>query len=45
MVKGYDQLGMKDLRDDSERVMKKNFPKSHYYARGLNRPEPWWKLW
>ena len=45
MVKAYDQLGLNDLRDDAERVMKKNFPKSEYYARGLNRPEPWWKLW
>ena len=45
MVKGYDQLGMPDLRDDSERVMRKNYPKSEYYVRGLNRPEPWWKLW
>lgn len=45
MVKAYDLLGMNDLRDDIERVMRKNFPKSDYYARGLNRPEPWWKLW
>jgi len=45
MVKAYDILGMKDLRDDTERIMRKNFPKSEYYQRGLNRPEPWWKLW
>lgn len=45
MVLAYDKLGMGDLRDDAERVMKKNFPKSDYYARGLDRPEPWWKLW
>lgn len=45
MIKAYDALGMNDLRDDTERVMRKNFPKSEYYARGLNRPEPWWKLW
>ena len=45
MVKAYDGLAMNDLRDDTERVMRKNFPKSDYYARGLNRPEPWWKLW
>ena len=45
MVKGYDALGMNDLRDDAERVMKKNFPNSDYYKRGLNRIEPWWKLW
>jgi outer membrane protein assembly factor BamD len=45
MVKAYDALGLNDLRDDSERVMKKNFPNSEYYKRGLNRAEPWWKLW
>jgi outer membrane protein assembly factor BamD len=45
MVKAYDALGLNDLRDDSERVMKKNFPNSEYYKRGLNRSEPWWKLW
>ena len=45
MIKAYDLLGMNDLRDDAERVMRTNFPKSEYYARGLNRVEPWWKLW
>ena len=45
MVKAYDALGMNDLRDDAERVMRRNFPQSPYYARGLNRSEPWWKLW
>jgi outer membrane protein assembly factor BamD len=45
MVKAYDLLGMNDLRDDSERVMRKNFPNSVYYTRGLERKEPWWKLW
>ncbi|WIM06427.1 MAG: outer membrane protein assembly factor BamD [Candidatus Nitricoxidivorans perseverans] len=45
MVKAYDILGMNDLRDDAERVMRRNFPGSEYYKRGLNRPEPWWKLW
>jgi outer membrane protein assembly factor BamD len=45
MVKAYDLLGMNDLRDDVERVMRKNYPKSEYYTRGLDRKEPWWKLW
>lgn len=45
MVKAYDLLGMNELRDDSERVMRKNFPNSVYYTRGLERKEPWWKLW
>jgi len=45
MVKAYDEMGMIDLRDDVERVMRKNYPNSVYYTRGLNRIEPWWKLW
>jgi len=46
MVKAYDQLGLTDLRDDAERVMRKNYPDSEYYKRGLERTkEPWWKLW
>ncbi|MDP1605027.1 MAG: outer membrane protein assembly factor BamD [Rhodocyclaceae bacterium] len=45
MIKAYAALNMTDLRDDAERVMKKNFPSSEYYKRGLNRVEPWWKLW
>jgi outer membrane protein assembly factor BamD len=45
MVKAYDLMGMNDLRDDIERVMRKNYPASVYYTRGLERKEPWWKLW
>lgn len=45
IIRAYDALGMKDLRDDTERVMRKNFPNSEFFARGLYRAEPWWKLW
>lgn len=45
LVAAYDKLGMNDLRDDAERVMKKNFPNSRYYSEGLERKVPWWKLW
>ncbi len=45
LVKAYDALGLSDLRDDAERVMRKNFPNSEYYKRGLNKDVPWWKLW
>ena len=45
MVKAYDLMGMNDLRDDAERVMRKNFPNSVYYTRGLERKEAWWRLW
>ncbi len=45
IIRGYDALGMKDLRDDTERVMRRNFPKSRFYAKGLDNADPWWKLW
>lgn len=45
MVKAYDALGMNELRDDADRIMHKNFPNSQYYAKGLDKKEPWWKLW
>jgi outer membrane protein assembly factor BamD len=45
MVKAYDAMGLTDLRDDSERIMRTNFPKSEYYVRGFDRKTPWWKLW
>ena len=46
MVKAYDLLGMNDLRDDADRVMRKNFPNSIYYTRGLEEAKkPWWRLW
>ncbi len=46
MVKAYDALGMNDLRDDAERVMKMNFPKSAYLTgAGTASSAPWWKFW
>ena len=46
MVKAYDALGMDDLRDGADRVMKKNFPQSKYLnPKGFKRDVPWWKLW
>ncbi len=45
MIKSYDALGLNDLRDDSERVMRLNFPDSTYLKYGLDRPAPWWKFW
>ena len=45
MVKAYDALGMNDLRDDAERVMRRNFPKSAYLAGAGEAKRSWWKLW
>ena len=45
MVISYDKLGMTDLRDDTDRVLRKNYPDSHFYKDGLERKVAWWKLW
>ncbi|WP_265942975.1 outer membrane protein assembly factor BamD [Dechloromonas sp. A34] len=45
LITAYDKLGMNDLRDDADRVMRKNFPNSRYYKDGLERKVAWWKLW
>ena len=45
MVKAYDSLGMNDLRDAADRVMRKNFPESRYFSGKATRDVPWWKLW
>ena len=45
LVKGYDALGMTDLRNDAERIMRKNFPDSAYLKGTAGKKEPWWKLW
>jgi outer membrane protein assembly factor BamD len=45
MVKAYDNLGMTDLRDSADRVMRKNFPESKYLKGVVSLSAPWWKLW
>lgn len=46
LVRAYDVLGMNDLRDDAERVLKKNFADSPY-LKGDPRKSgtPWWQFW
>ena len=45
MVKAYDALGLSDLRDDADRVMRKNFPDSAYFKGVSGKKDPWWMLW
>ena len=45
MVKAYDALGMTELRDAADRVMRKNFPQSRYLTGKGGRDVSWWKLW
>ncbi|MEP6723406.1 MAG: outer membrane protein assembly factor BamD [Variovorax sp.] len=46
MVKSYDALGLTQLRDDAQRVLTNNYPKSEYLAKGFrSKDDPWWKFW
>ena len=45
LVQAYDKLGMTDLRNDAERVMKTNFPKSKYLTGEATDGKPWWQFW
>ena len=46
MVQSYDRLGLEQLRDDTLRVLKQNFPDSAFLRDGLRtRERSWWQLW
>jgi outer membrane protein assembly factor BamD len=45
LVLAYDKLGMNDLRDAAERVMRTNFPDSRYLKGTAGKDVPWWRLW
>jgi len=46
LVLAYDRLGMNDLRDSADRIMRKNFPDSRYLKPGgVRKDVPWWRLW
>ena len=46
LVKAYDALGMDELRDAADRVMRTNFPDSRYLkVGGDQRNAPWWRIW
>jgi len=46
LIRAYDALGLDELRDAAERVMRKNFPNSPYYKPGgVTRSAPWWRIW
>ena len=46
MTRGYDKLGMLDLRDDAMRVFMKNYPNSTFLTpAGAKTERHWWKFW
>ena len=46
MVQSYDRLGMTDLRDDADRVLRRSYPDTTIHFDGLGRvKKPWWQVW
>src|SRR5436190_20840693 len=46
LAQSYDKLGMTDLRDDTERVLKTNFPNATIDVDLASRRKgPWWRPW
>ncbi len=42
----YDRLGLEELRDGADRVLRQNFPNSRFLAEGLRGPDKaWWQFW
>ena len=44
LVKAYEAMGLTDLRDDADRLLKMNYPKTTY-ALASTRPKRWYQLW
>ncbi len=46
LMRSYNALGLAKLRDDTRRVLEKNYPRSPYLAGGERAAsKPWWQLW
>lgn len=46
MMQSYERLGLNELRDDADRVLRKNFASTTIHAEGLGvAKKPWWQLW
>lgn len=46
LTQAYDKLELTALRDDSDRVLRKNFPDSRFLSGGLAAGKrSWWQLW
>ena len=47
MAQSYDRLGLVDLRNDAERVLKQNYPNTQLdvASLGTNKKSRWWQIW
>jgi outer membrane protein assembly factor BamD len=46
LAQAYDKLGLDELRDGADKVLKKNFPDSRFVVDGIRGPDKaWWQFW
>ena len=46
LIKSYDAMNMTVLRDDTQRILEKNFPQSKFIqANSIKKSSSWWRLW
>jgi outer membrane protein assembly factor BamD len=46
MVSCYEHLGIEDLRKDTERVLKANYPNTKFDAQKIiSKKKEWWRFW
>jgi len=47
MTQSYDRLGLNELRDDADRVLRKSFPKTTLHTDGIGgaKKGAWWQRW
>ena len=45
LSQSYDRLGLTELRDDADRVLRTNFPNSVVQVGGVVQKKPWWQVW
>ena len=47
MAQSYDRLGLNELRDDADRVLRKNFPTARCIGDGVGgaQKRAWWQFW
>ena len=44
MVKAYDAMGLTELRDDADRLLKLNYPSTKYSLANRHQRK-WWQFW
>jgi len=46
VISAYENLGIEDLKMDTERILEKNYPNSEFYnQRNKTDKKDWWKFW